>query len=97
MSTSTKLLSENRRELPAVEVFAKSIQCLMKKLMLDLDKRCGGVNKDEIFFVLTVPAIWSDNAKQFMRQAALMVQFIGYICACVHVTMMIHFRANPVS
>lgn len=28
---------------------------------------------DDILWVLTVPAIWSDQAKQFMREAAIQV------------------------
>ena len=30
----------------------------------------GCLNADEIHWVLTVPAIWNDAAKQFMREAA---------------------------
>ena len=31
------------------------------------------VNPDVIRWVITLPAIWSDAAKQFMREAALIV------------------------
>ena len=30
----------------------------------------------DILWVLTVPAIWSDQAKQFMREAAIQVKFM---------------------
>lgn len=33
----------------------------------------------DVFWVLTVPAIWSDKAKQFMRKSAEEV-FIDYRC-----------------
>lgn len=37
----------------------------------DEDKRMQRVERDDIFWVLTVPAIWDDSAKQFMREAAV--------------------------
>ena len=82
-------MGENRRELPALDVFAKSIECLMMKLQEDLQKnvkKCNGVTvrKEEIFYVLTVPAIWNENAKRFMRQAA--VQVCSYIRSWVSVS-----------
>ena len=32
-----------------------------------------GVNMEEILWVLTVPAIWDDTAKMFMKEAAKLV------------------------
>ena len=40
-----------------------------------LDKRGTGVQMEEIKWVLTVPAIWTDSAKQFMRKSAEKVYF----------------------
>ena len=64
------------KELPAIDVFAAAIEYMKDHF---LDKLHDG-NDDEKFvtvkdihFILTVPAIWSDLAKQFMRQAAIMV------------------------
>ena len=31
------------------------------------------ITEEDILFVITVPAIWTDPAKQFMREAAVMV------------------------
>lgn len=31
------------------------------------------ITVDDIYFVLTVPAIWDDTAKMFMREAAVKV------------------------
>ena len=36
----------------------------------------GGITMNDIHWVLTVPAIWSDAAKQFMREAAIKVSVI---------------------
>lgn len=60
------------KALPAIDVFSLSIQALknhmkgvieIKNVMLDENTR----------WVLTVPAIWTDTAKLFMRKAAGMV------------------------
>ena len=42
--------------------------------MTTLDKRDTGVQPNDIQWVLTVPAIWNDPAKQFMREAAQKVK-----------------------
>lgn len=59
-------------KLPAHTVFALSIKYLKDDLLEMSHKRISGdVLKDEnIHWVLTVPAIWDDAAKQFMREAA---------------------------
>ena len=49
----------------ALEVFGESIRYLKDHALRQLD----GPDKD-IQWVLTVPAIWDDSAKQFMRLAA---------------------------
>ena len=58
-----------------MDVFAMSIKHLKEEMELDFKKGCAGVHGDgEIFWVITVPAIWSDSAKQFMREAAIQVK-----------------------
>ena len=39
---------------------------LMNKIQLGLNRM---LSDEDIYFVLTVPAIWDDPAKQFMREA----------------------------
>lgn len=70
LSASTLIKDEQNKEFPAIEVFAKSILCLKNKLIDELKRKKTLVRTGDILFVLTVPAIWSDNAKEFMRQAA---------------------------
>lgn len=60
------------KHMPAKTVFSLSINYLKKHLMASLDKRNCGVVMDDILWVLTVPAIWNEPAKQFMREAAVM-------------------------
>ena len=58
------------RKLNALTVFSMSIKFLKDHLVNTLSNRASGVTQDDVHWVLTVPAIWNDNAKQFMREAA---------------------------
>ncbi|XP_053396352.1 heat shock 70 kDa protein 12B-like [Mercenaria mercenaria] len=61
-----------KKSLSAKKVFSLSIKYMKDDFMKMLQGRtfgCG-IKEDEIHWVLTVPAIWNDAAKQFMREAA---------------------------
>ncbi|XP_071144370.1 heat shock 70 kDa protein 12B-like [Mytilus edulis] len=58
------------KSVTAMKVFALSIKALMQHLFGIFDQRGIEIEKKEIRWVLTVPAIWSDAAKQFMRKSA---------------------------
>ena len=60
--------------MKATDVFSAAIMCLKEHLENELKKT--GVSQEEednIRWVLTLPAIWGDDAKQFMRDAAVEV------------------------
>ncbi|KAL4221970.1 hypothetical protein ACF0H5_018018 [Mactra antiquata] len=59
------------KQMPALTIFTMAINYMRKQLLHDLLKRDARVTVDDISWVLTVPAIWSDAAKQFMREAAI--------------------------
>ncbi|XP_071124900.1 heat shock 70 kDa protein 12B-like [Mytilus edulis] len=59
------------KHLPAGKVISACINYLRDHLMKQIAKKDLPVKKTEITWVLTVPAIWSDPAKQFMREAAV--------------------------
>ncbi|XP_052779624.1 heat shock 70 kDa protein 12A-like isoform X2 [Mya arenaria] len=62
---------ETGKKGKAHTVFAIAIRYLKDDLSSIINDRISGVFKpDEIVWVLTVPAIWDDGAKQFMREAA---------------------------
>lgn len=61
------------KPIKAMKVFAKSIEALMQHLFDLFEERGIDIKKNEIRWVLTVPAIWSDAAKQFMRRSAELV------------------------
>lgn len=64
------------KSVPAIEVFGLSIKALVTHLTDILDKQGTGMDKSEIQWVLTVPAIWTDAAKQFMRKSAVKVSSV---------------------
>ncbi|XP_069130726.1 heat shock 70 kDa protein 12A-like [Argopecten irradians] len=69
----TTLVSDvtGKKSLPAIEVFAHAIRFLTGDLFDTINNQIGGeLKKADIQYVLTVPAIWDDKAKQFMREAA---------------------------
>lgn len=59
------------KEIPAIDVFALSIKALMEKV-IEVCRKQGAdfIKIEDIKWVLTVPAIWSEKAKRFMRQSA---------------------------
>ncbi|KAK3611839.1 hypothetical protein CHS0354_040513 [Potamilus streckersoni] len=66
------LESENGKVLPALRVFALTIEYLKNDLLENLNKQTiDDLDRSLIRWVLTVPAIWDEPAKQFMREAAV--------------------------
>ncbi|WAR26553.1 HS12A-like protein [Mya arenaria] len=62
---------ETGKKVKANAVFAIAIRFLKDDLLSILNDCISGVFKpDEIVWVLTVPAIWDDGVKQFIREAA---------------------------
>ncbi|XP_053391354.1 heat shock 70 kDa protein 12B-like, partial [Mercenaria mercenaria] len=58
--------------LPLLDVVAKFIEALKNHFIKNLEQKGQHVEMDKILWVVTVPAIWSDEAKAFMRKAAEM-------------------------
>ncbi|XP_071143610.1 heat shock 70 kDa protein 12A-like [Mytilus edulis] len=58
------------KHMLATQVFGLSIKALVDHLMDMVERRPNPIKKNEIKWVLTVPAIWTDGAKQFMRKCA---------------------------
>jgi len=49
---------------------------MFRYLHCNVCDRVTEIKNDDIDWVLTVPAIWNDSSKQFMREAAEMVGFL---------------------
>ena len=59
------------KSMQALTVFSLAIKFLKEDLKKKIQIAMKGKLSDEdVYFVLTVPAIWDDPAKQFMREAA---------------------------
>lgn len=70
LSRKTKLKDIEGKEMPAMTIFTMVIKYLREKLVEQTRRSKTDIEEHEILWVLTVPAIWSDAAKQFMREAA---------------------------
>nr|XP_022297405.1 heat shock 70 kDa protein 12A-like [Crassostrea virginica] len=62
---------ETGKPLPALTVFSESLRYLKQSLLEEAKKQQTDIGIDDIKWILTVPAIWSDPAKAFMRKAAV--------------------------
>ena len=63
----------NGHKMNAMKVFSESIKYLKDHFVGKIESRITCLVETDIHWVLTVPAIWKDNAKQFMREAAQQV------------------------
>ena len=70
--------AENGGKMLAMTVFGESIKYMRGQLLDELKKQGTGVRGTDIHWVLTVPAIWTEAAKQFMREAAQYVSSIPF-------------------
>ncbi|XP_060071134.1 heat shock 70 kDa protein 12B-like [Ylistrum balloti] len=66
-----KIEDEAGRTFPAKTVYTESIRYLYKKVLASIETRTSKKGKETIDWVLTIPAIWTEPAKQFMREAAV--------------------------
>ncbi|XP_069130722.1 heat shock 70 kDa protein 12B-like isoform X2 [Argopecten irradians] len=71
LQRTTKIKDEMGKTLPALDVFGHAIAYLKGHLIDAIKKQFADIKDGDIKYVLTVPAIWDDNSKQFMREAAV--------------------------
>lgn len=74
LTRDTVLKDIKDKEMPAIDVFARSIEYLKDKFVKTFKDRNLQVTflplEKYVTWVLTVPAIWDEPAKQFMQEAA---------------------------
>ncbi|KAK3098843.1 hypothetical protein FSP39_023608 [Pinctada imbricata] len=70
MKKDMTLEDETGKKLEAEKVFTESIKYLKNHFLKTVMKQGKQYEETEIQYILTVPAIWNDTAKQFMRNAA---------------------------
>ncbi|OWF53934.1 heat shock 70 kDa protein 12B-like [Mizuhopecten yessoensis] len=66
-----ELKDMNGKQMPALKVFSAILRYLKNHLLGECAKQGFESVDTDIHWVLTVPAIWSEPAKQFMREAAI--------------------------
>jgi hypothetical protein len=73
LSRESKIKTVDGKEMSALRIISLSINFLRESLVRVLCNRINGFREDDISWVITLPAIWSDAAKQFMKEAAVKV------------------------
>jgi len=63
--------SVDNRQLPLMKVISESLKYIAEKALEKLSEQVGKVVSTKIRWVLTVPALWSEEHKHFMRKAAV--------------------------
>ncbi|KAH1168209.1 heat shock 70 kDa protein 12A [Mauremys mutica] len=71
LTMETDLTAANGKKVKALEIFAYALQFFKEQALKELSDQAGSEFENfEVRWVITVPAIWKQPAKQFMRQAA---------------------------
>lgn len=74
MCRDTLLQARNGKRMRALDIFSKALEYLKDKALEAIHKQSGvEYTAEEVLWVVTVPAIWKQSAKQFMREAAYKV------------------------
>ena len=63
--------SVDGRQLPLMKVISESLRYISDKALEKLSEQVGKVVSTKVRWVLTVPALWSEEHKHFMRKAAV--------------------------
>lgn len=70
LNKNTTIRDYTGKELPAIQVFSGGIKFLKDHLFRNFQERVPQLQDGDIHWVLTVPAIWDEAAKKFMRKSA---------------------------
>ncbi|XP_033750962.1 heat shock 70 kDa protein 12B-like [Pecten maximus] len=70
LTRNFEIEDQEGRTCQAQTVFSESIRFLKKAALDEINER-NPIAEEDIHWVLTVPAIWNEPAKQFMRDAAV--------------------------
>uniref|UniRef100_A0A1A8QDH4 Heat shock protein 12B n=2 Tax=Nothobranchius TaxID=28779 RepID=A0A1A8QDH4_9TELE len=74
LTMETELEAVNGRKVRAIEVFAHALRFFREHALKEVkDQSSSVLEGEEVRWVITVPAVWRQPAKQFMREAAYLV------------------------
>jgi len=96
LNRTTQLTAANGKKVEALIVFSLSIKFMKDEAVKIIRARTGDetYSANDIQWVLTVPAIWTPAAKQFMREVAYKVGWKKIVTEefrCIY-----YIRDNPV-
>uniref|UniRef100_A0A671TXM9 Heat shock protein 12B n=1 Tax=Sparus aurata TaxID=8175 RepID=A0A671TXM9_SPAAU len=81
LTMETELEAVNGRRVRAIEVFAHALRFFREHALKELkDQSSSVLEGEEIRWVITVPAVWRQPAKQFMREAAYLAGLVPPDC-----------------
>lgn len=81
LSMETELEAVNGRKVRAIEVFAHALRFFREHAIKEVKEQSSSVLEgEEIRWVITVPAVWRQPAKQFMREAAYLAGLVSPDC-----------------
>ncbi|XP_062849355.1 heat shock 70 kDa protein 12B [Trichomycterus rosablanca] len=78
LTVVTELESVSGQRVRAIEVFAHALRFFRQHALKEVRDQCSSVLEgDEVRWVITVPAVWRQPAKQFMREAAYLAGLVS--------------------
>lgn len=77
LTLDTVIEEERGKKMEALDVFCIAIKYMKDQVIRKIQSRFFGATDKDVRFVLTVPSIWSDQAKIFMKTAAEQVKYIS--------------------
>ncbi|KAL0969931.1 hypothetical protein UPYG_G00234700 [Umbra pygmaea] len=78
LTMETELEAVSGRKVRAIEVFAHALRFFKEHALKEvMDQSSSVLEGDEIRWVITVPAVWRQPAKQFMREAAYLAGLVS--------------------
>uniref|UniRef100_A0A3P9MWJ3 Heat shock protein 12B n=3 Tax=Poecilia reticulata TaxID=8081 RepID=A0A3P9MWJ3_POERE len=81
LTMETELEAVNGRKVRAIEVFAHALRFFREHALKEVkDQSSSVLEGEEIRWVITVPAVWRQPAKQFMREAAYLAGLVPPDC-----------------
>lgn len=63
--------------MPLMDIISQTLKYISEKAMGKLKEQVGKIIPTKIRWVITVPALWSEEHKFFMRKAAVNAGFIN--------------------
>ncbi len=85
MSHDTAVLGSDGNNYYVIEVIALILKNVRQKLVTYFAKRGNKYSIEQFHWVLTIPALWGERARDMMREAAYLVS-----CICKYIMIIIY-------